>query len=630
MKFGLILATKFDCSYDYNSLVPLGLGYIAASIQQTLPEVEVVLREKMEEIIPEEPDIVGISAATENYHVAIDWAEEIKRTLGIPVIIGGVHISLLPQSMKRCFDIGVIGEGEITIVELLQSIIKNHGINYQDLFGIRGLCFYNDTHKLVLTPPREPIVNLDDLPRVDRRMLPFHQKGRNQHIFSARGCPYNCSFCASAKFFCGYRAYSVDYIVREIEDLVSEGATQIVFYDDLLIAEKKRMVELTQKIVEKKLNRVCTFSCQVRANLVNDEICSLLKKLNFTRVGVGIESFSDKILKYYNKSGVTAKINQRAIDLLAKHGLEVSPSIIFGAPIETREDMLVTLRALYHNISLNKVSDVGWGTLRPYPGTRIWDWAEQEGIVHCNMDWEDFSDWSNFSLYLCREVSEDEFTTLIDEWLTKFTLLNRFHNATGNIFIDDTQVLVQNRVKYEKIIRERIDNNESPEPGDELILNLSKLRFVKGIYEEENDAGWFWISKYAVAKTDCEKNERLFFTVIIPDFYENFGMLPLTVTVLANDRLIFQKLISNRGVFHFSTKKLPPGNVILKINTDKSFVPKGVPDLQSNDARELSVMLKDVCVMKIQNEDNRFTPARGYRKTKLLYHRFLKRVNPYG
>jgi len=144
--------------------------------------------------------------------------------------------------------------------------------------------------------------------------------------------------------------------------LVSEGASQIVFYDDLLIAEKKRMTELADKMVRRKLDKVCTYSCQARANLVNDEICSLLKKLNFTRIGIGIESFSDKILKYYNKSGVTAKVNQRAIDLLTKHGLEVSPAIIFGAPVETREDMLLTLRALYHNISEGKISDAAWGT----------------------------------------------------------------------------------------------------------------------------------------------------------------------------------------------------------------------------------------------------------------------------
>ena len=156
------------------------------------------------------------------------------------------------------------------------------------------------------------------------------------------------------------------------------------------------------------------------------------------------------------------------------------------------------------------------------------------------------------------------------------------------------------------------------------------MLFLEGTYEERNEAGWFWIAKHVVATTDSERNDWLSFTVIVPDFYETIGMLPLTVTVLANERLIFQERIANHGVFHFDTKKLPSGNVILKINTDKSFVPKETLDLKNNDDRELSIILKDICVMKTQNEANYLTLVKGLRKMKLFYHRFLRRINYLG
>jgi len=465
LTIGLLLATRH--TPGYNSFVPLGIGYLEKYISKSLPEVKVIFAEVLEELIQAKPDIIGISSTTENYHIAINNAIKIKEKLGIPVILGGIHISLLPESLQDCFDLAVIGEGEITLVEVLKLYIRNGSFNKTEMKEIPGLLF-KENGALFQTQNRQVVDNLDSLPKPVIDELPFYNSKMVGCIVSARGCPYKCSFCASEKFAHHYRTLSTDLIVDEVEYMIKEKSIRhIVFYDDLLIANKKKVIELISILDKKELLGKCSFSCQVRANLITDEICLLLKKLNVVDVGIGIESFSDKILDYYNKKGVTSEINQRAIDLLNKHGIKVNPSIILGAPIETKEDLLITLRAVYNNIKDSKITSPAWGTLRPYPGTKIWDYAESVGIVSANMDWERFSDWSNFETYLCKQIPKSEFYEIIDEWITKISILAIDRpRVEGNFVIKNPEALSE-KIKY---FQQKLKKRTVYDLGDELIM----------------------------------------------------------------------------------------------------------------------------------------------------------------
>ena len=468
LTIGLILATRH--SPGYNSFVPLGLGYLEKNISKSLKGVKVIFAEVLEELLQAKPDLIGISATTENYHIAIKYALEIKKKLGIPVILGGIHISLLPKSLHDCFDLAVLGEGEITLVEVLREYIKDSRFSVNKMKEIPGLLF-RENGSLVQTANRQVVSNLDSLPKPSIDELPFYNPRMVGCIVSARGCPYKCSFCASEKFAHHYRSLSTELIVDEIEFMVrKKNIGHIVFYDDLLIANKKKVIELVAKLEERKLLGQCSFSCQVRANLIDDEICVLLNKLNVLDVGIGIESFSDRILEYYNKKGVSSYINQKAIDLLHKYGIKVNPSIILGAPIETKEDILMTLRAVFSNMRDLKISSPAWGTLRPYPGTKIWDFAESIGIVSEDMDWDRFSDWSNFETFLCQEVPKEEFYEIIDEWITKISILTKHRpGVEGNFVIKDSQKLLEKIKLFQNKLRER----EIPDLGDELILEYN-------------------------------------------------------------------------------------------------------------------------------------------------------------
>jgi anaerobic magnesium-protoporphyrin IX monomethyl ester cyclase len=465
MKVGLILAVR-EQRYS-NPYAALGLGYVAASVRANLPDVKVVIKERLEDVIKSRPDVVGISSPTENYSVAVEYAKKIKEALGVPVVIGGVHISILPQSLDEHIDVGVVGEGEKTFVELLRSIIDNGGIRHEALMSIPGLCFRDADSTFHKTAPRELEQNLDALPRPNLEELPFfHNTPGGTCVVSSRGCPYHCSFCISEKFHQKYRSLSDERIADDVEELAAGmGFKHIVFYDDLLIANKRKVLSLISLLREKGLLGKIAFSCAVRANLIDEEMCILLKAMNVVSVGMGVESFSDKMLVYYNKAGVDAATNQQALDLLHAYGITVNPSFIFAAPVETKDDMLTTLRAVYRNFQDGKLNSPTWAPLIPYPGTKIWDHALERRIVSEQMDWDRYQ----HHFYLCEEVSQEEFRELMDEWLVKFTLLLANEPSKGGTFIIRDRAALLKKIDE---LRPRLASRRDPEIGDDLILRF--------------------------------------------------------------------------------------------------------------------------------------------------------------
>ncbi len=602
MKFGLILATDLT-NPAINDFAPIGLGCLSASIDKYLPEIETVLEESPDSLIQRKPDVIGISSSTEYYDTAIKWAKLFKEVLDIPIIIGGIHISLLPESMTDDFDIAVIGEGDVTIVELLNSLSKNKGFNQEELKKIPGL-YFRHGGKVVRTPARDIIKDLNTLPRINWQKIPFYRENQS-HIVSARGCPYKCSFCASQKFANQFRFYSASSIMKEIEYyVIDKGRGGITFYDDLFIANKKRLKELIGAMKERGLLGKCRFHGQVRANLITEETCQLLKELNFITVGIGIESFCDKILSYYNKTGITSETNQKAISLLSKYDIHVNPSMIFGAPIETKEDMLTTLRKIYNNFKNETISSLAWGVLRPYPGTAVWDHAEKQGIVSNNMDWSKFTDWGTYQLYMCEHVSPNEFDELINEWITKFSLLNfhRLEKVKGNVIYHDREILLKQTIKYAKLMKKRDASKAYMEIGDNLFQDVQisedeKQVLLSGYYETEED-GNRWITKRATGIFKTGKMGNLSFEAYInPKILTNVYSKEIKIQFLNENELIYSQDVtianSPNGIIS-GTFDVPNNSVLLlTIKIDKQFIPSRIYP-ESSDNRKLSLKLSKI------------------------------------
>ena len=366
----------------------LGTSYIASYIQKyggfrdrVITEIGQSLGSNL--VRKCNPDIVGISSVTQNFNIAKEIGRKIKKELDVPVIVGGHHITALPNNLTEHMDVAVLGEGEQTFLELLNAYEEN-GLDKSKLSEIDGIAYrYKNT--LIITPRREPIRPLDKIPYPARDLLKI--RSNNLYMFTSRGCPYKCVFCSSSAFWHGYRFFSAEYVVDEIKELIEKhNAKCINLYDDLFIANKKRLKKIAQLIRKEKLDQEVSFACLARANLVDDETASLLRSMNVKHVSLGLESGSERILNYLKGGTVTVKQNENAVSILKKYKFHVDASFIIGSPTETKEDCLQTLNFLKRS----KIYGGETYVLLPFPGTGIWEYGKQRGLLHDDMNWDNF------------------------------------------------------------------------------------------------------------------------------------------------------------------------------------------------------------------------------------------------
>jgi radical SAM superfamily enzyme YgiQ (UPF0313 family) len=336
-------------------------------------------------------DIAALSCTTQDYNIAKRIARTIKqKNTNTIVVLGGSHITWLPQTMTRDFDFGVLGEGEQTFVELAEYV--NSGCKVEKLFTINGLIFHWDGG-IMASPPRALIEPLDNIPPPIR-----DNPGETMyHMFTSRGCPYKCAFCSSTAFWKKTRFHSADYVVAEIERCVRMGATHIPMMDDLFVANRKRFIEIVEKLKRTDLHKKFNFDfmLQVRANLVDDELCKLMKEFNVRAAHFGAESASDRILNLMGK-GVTVAKNQEALDIMHSHGITANLSFIVGWPTETEDELRATFNFIVKNGREGKMNIFsGINVLTPLPGTKVWDDAVKAGIINLdNFDWDRLSIFS--------------------------------------------------------------------------------------------------------------------------------------------------------------------------------------------------------------------------------------------
>jgi radical SAM superfamily enzyme YgiQ (UPF0313 family) len=362
---------------------PLGIGYLAAMIERERPgryQILHIANNVAETLDRERPDLVAISSTSPYFGVARQYAQA-AAARKIPVIVGGIHVSMLPQSLYPEMAVAVLGEGERTIVTLLDLFEETGGFPRDRLRDIPGLAFRDANGLLVQTPPVEYIDPLDQIPHPDRSL---GEVRRHAYLFTSRGCPYRCSFCASTRFWPGkVRFFSAAYVVDEIQELVEKHqVTLISFYDDLFCANLPRLKKIAELVRQRGLLGRLRFTCNARANIVTDELAATLKGMNVASVNMGLESGCETTLSFL-KDRVTVRDNQQAMATLHRHGLFVSGSFIIGSPEETEEQMMETYQLLKK--SPLAITDVN--ILMPFPGTPIWEYAVERGLVANDMDW---------------------------------------------------------------------------------------------------------------------------------------------------------------------------------------------------------------------------------------------------
>ena len=400
---------------DYRSLVEmgfphLGIGSLSASIKQSFRGLEtLVVKGHLQEWIHSwQPDIAAITSVSQYWDEAKFHAQRCKQG-GLPVIVGGVHATWLPETMTEDMDVLVLQEGEKTILDLLRLFRAEGEFRPDSLRRIPGIAF-RDHGEVVKTESRPMVADLDSLPHIDRTILAHSY---HAGMFTSRGCPYHCTFCASTRYWPKMRFNSAEYVAEEIESLWREGATQITFLDDLFVADKRRLVALGEILGRRDLLGKLRYICNVRSNLVTDDLCRILRDLGVRIVGIGMESADPVSLAYLKGRGtVTVEDHARALEKLANFNITAHPSFIIGSPEESREQIMAT----YRFIKEHRVPDFEVYVLMPFPGTPVWEEAVQRGLVTLDMKWERLrytvTDFGPGSIVMSKHLTYTELSAL--------------------------------------------------------------------------------------------------------------------------------------------------------------------------------------------------------------------------
>ena len=422
-------------NYGVDIEPPKGLASLSAYLCSHGHEAKIIdlqirtVRDRWEDVFREKSyDLVGLTATTQQIKEANEIALKVRGLKpDAKIILGGVHCSVLPEKTLEdfpVFDACVIGEGEITILEIVNRM--KMGMSFVDE-TVKGVAF-STPQKNIVTERRPRLGNLDLLP-IHHDFYDFEYYLDNNTLWVgdnavslivSRGCPYNCQFCATRNFWTNrYVCKSVESTIAEIKYVINKGAKSVRFRDSTFVINKNWVRELCEKILEENL--VFDWDINARANFVDYDLFKLMKKAGLGSVFFGVESGSQKILDFYGK-GITLEQVENAFAICKKLKIFTGAYWMIGVLPETREDMELT----YQFAKKIKADKNYVFIFMPLPGSELYDYYIDNGFEfeyeELRTDKALFHSASGYSL--------DELSEIRSKWFHDFNLPPNIVNRT--------------------------------------------------------------------------------------------------------------------------------------------------------------------------------------------------------
>lgn len=418
--------------------LPLQFLALASVIDRTRYDVHIIdarieknvthAHQKVRELLPHAA-CIGISVITGTPIKDAVVVSSIIKSIApnVPIVWGGWHPSIYPQ---QCIEEGgadfcVIGQGEITFLELLDAIESDNG--YKSIEGLvykkNGDCIQNKERKFI---------DINSFPAYDYDLLPletyFQLKGRRQlDFYSSQGCPYRCAFCADP--FVYNRRWSGlkgSRMLFDVFDAVRKyNIDDVVFQDENFFANRKRVLDFCEGF--RQHNMTFSWSATSRADQIaplDDEMLALISQAGLRKVMIGAESGSQEILELVKKDTLVEEAIISA-EKLARHGIGAAFGFIVGFPEERFDQTLQTLNTIKEIKRINSEFEFNIFFFTPYPGTELFNYIVGKGyhVPQTLSEWSDI-DFILYSGYWVKK-KEQEYVERF-KFYTKLGTENRY------------------------------------------------------------------------------------------------------------------------------------------------------------------------------------------------------------
>jgi anaerobic magnesium-protoporphyrin IX monomethyl ester cyclase len=373
------------------SVVPIGLYYVGALLRENHYDVEILnwhsinrTPERIEGVLAEKaPDVIGLSVLHANRWGALEISRIAKKiNRRVKIVYGGIGATFLWRHLLQNFneiDFIVLCEGEYAFLDLIRCIEKE---DYAGIEKIRGIAFRKNGTAF-RTGDAEVIQDLDRLP-IPAKYFEYH------HLSSARGCPWNCTFCGSPQFWGRtVRFHSPDYFVDQLELLYRRGVSFFYVSDDTFTLRKERVIEICNQILKRGLRIV--WVAISRVDYVDEEILYWMRKAGCIQISYGVESGSRKIRNLLNK-GINTEQIRRAFDLTTRYGILARAYFIYGSPGENWATIQESIDLINEIRPLSAIFYI----LDVFPGTALYSDLKKRGGITDEMWLEKIEDLMYF------------------------------------------------------------------------------------------------------------------------------------------------------------------------------------------------------------------------------------------